>query len=416
MANKPNLLETAHAEFDKAASFLGLDSALSEFLRWPMKEYSFTVPIRMDDGRSRTFHGYRILYNHARGPCTGGLLWHPDETMDSGRAMAACMTWRTSLLDLPLGGSAGGLICDSETLSETEKERLARGWMRTMAPHMGKDMDVLSPDAYTTPQIMAWMLDEVAVIAGRSHSSAITEEPLVPGGPRGSNDAAGRGGVYAVREACKNLGIDSRGTYAIQGFGNSGQSAALLHPRILGGGKLVAASDTSGAICSLAGIDPAALVQHKQKTGKVSGFPGTRPIANEDLLELDVDVLYPAALENVITQTNAEQIRARIICELADGAVTPEADLILHIKGVHVIPDFLANAGGVTVNYLEQAQDTYHYGWSPEEIHDQLDARVTKAYHEVLQMQKSKNVPVRFAAYLVAVNRVAVAVKMQGWI
>jgi len=416
MGNCPCLLETAHAEFDEAASFLGLDPALSEFLRWPMKEYCFTVPIRMDDGHSRTFHGYRILYNYARGPCTGGLLWHLDETMDSGRAMAACMTWRTALMDIPLGGAAGGLICDSKTLSETEKERLARGWMRAMAPHMGEDRDVLSPDVYTTPQIMAWMLDEYEVITGRSHPAAIAGKPLALGGSQGRNDAAARGGIYAVREACKVLGIDPKGTYAIQGFGNSGQLAGLLHPRILGGGKLVAVSDTSGGIYSLNGIDPVALVEYKQKTGKVSSFPSTQPITNEDLLELDVDVLYPAAREDVITQASAEQIKARIICELADGSVTAEADLILHIKGVHVIPDFLANAGGVTVSYLEQVQGSYHYFWPLDEIHRQLDARVTKACHEILQMQKSKNVPVRFAAYLVAVNRVAEAVKMRGWI
>jgi glutamate dehydrogenase (NAD(P)+) len=269
---------------------------------------------------------------------------------------------------------------------------------------------------YTTPQIMAWMLDEYEAITGRSHPAAVTGKPLALGGSQGRSDAGARGGVYAVREACKALGVDPKGTYAIQGFGNAGQHAALLHPQVLGGGKLIAVSDTSGGVYNPEGMDPKALVEHKQKTGKVTGFPDTRPITNEDLIELEVSVLYPAALENVITRANAEEIKARISCELADGPTTPEADLILHIKGVHVIPDFLANAGGVTVSYLEQVQGTYHYFWPIEEIHRQLDARMTKAYHEVLQMQKSKNVPMRLAAYLVAVNRVAEAVRLRGWV
>ncbi len=417
MRSNVNPFQVAQSQFDEAASFLGLDPALAEYMRWPMREFAFTIPVRMDDGQTKTFHGYRIQYNDARGPCSGGLRWHPDESPDTGRAAAAWMTWRTALMDIPLGGASGGLICDAKKLSDTEKERLARGWMRAMARELGEHRDVLTPDIYTTPQIMAWMMDEFEAITGRSRPAVIAGKPLVLGGSQGRADATARGGVLVVREACKALGIDPREcSYAIQGFGNAGQNAALLHPEILGGGRLVAVSDTSGGVCSSSGIDPKALVAYKNKTGKVAGFPNTRPISNEDLLELEVDVLYPAALENVITEANADQVKAKISCELSDGPTTPGADTVLHVKGVHVIPDFLANAGGVTVSYFEQVQGTYNYFWPLEEIHRQLDARMTKTYHDVYRVHKEKNVPMRLAAYLVAVSRVAEAVKLRGWV
>lgn len=415
MQNPVNPFAVAQAQFDEAAACLGLEPALAEFLRWPMRESIFTIPVRMDDGTSRTFRGYRIQYNDARGPCSGGLRWHPDETPDSGRAMAAWTTWRTALADIPLGGASGGLVCDSKKMTDGEKERLARGWMRVIARELAERGDVIAPDMYTTPQIMAWMMDEFETITGRAHPPAITGKPLALGGSQGRTEAAARGGVLAVREACKALGVDPKGTFAVQGFGNAGQNAALLHADLLGG-RLVAVSDTSGGIHNPNGIDAKAVAAHKQKTGGVSGCPHTEPVGNEDLIELDVDVLYPSALENAITELNAEQVRARIVCELADGATTPEADRVLHIKGAHVIPGILANAGAVIVSYFEQVQAASNYYWPLATVRKQMDRLMTDAYANVFRTHKDQNVPMRLAAYLVAVNRVAEAVKLRGWV
>ena len=417
MANTSNPLEIAKSQFDEAASFLGLEPALSEFLRWPMREFRFTIPVKMDDGRTKTFHGYRIQYNNARGPTIGGIRWHPDESLNLGRAMSAWMTWRTALADLPLGGAGGGVIADPKKMSDGEKERLARGWMRAMASEMGEKRDVATPDVYTTPQVMAWMMDEYETIARGSHPGATAGKPLALAGSQGRNDATARGGVLLVREACKALGLEPKETtFAIQGCGNAGQYVALLHPEILGGGKLVAVSDTSGGVHNAAGLDPRALIEHKMKTGKISGFPGANPISNEDLVELEVDVLYPAAMENVITDRNADQIKAKILCELADGPTTPEADRILHVKGVHVIPDILANAGGVIASYFELVQGSYNYYWALDGINQQLDRKMSDAYRAVHKMSKDRKLSPRLAAYVVAVSRVAEAVKLRGWV
>ncbi|MCX6997090.1 MAG: Glu/Leu/Phe/Val dehydrogenase [Kiritimatiellaeota bacterium] len=412
-----NPLDVAWTQFEEAVAFLGLEAELAEFLRQPMREYIFTVPVRMDDGRTQIFQGYRIQHNDARGPCSGGFRWHRDESLQGGRVRAAWNTWRAALMDLPLGGASGGLISDSKKLSESEKERAVRGWMRAIALELDGHRDVVTPDLYTTPQIMAWMMDEFETLAGRAHPAGITGKPLVLGGTQGYSDALARGGVLAVREACQALSLDGAAcAYAIQGFGQAGQHTALLHPEILGGGKLIAVSDSSGGVVSSAGLAPQALVDYKRRHGKVAGFPGATPIGNEDLLELNVDILYPAALEGVITSINAEQIRARIICELATGATTPEADTILSVRGVHVIPDFLASAGGSIVSYFEQAQGRGNYYWSRDEVNRRLDAKVSAAWQEVRGVVQSRNVPLRFAALLVAVARVAEAVRLRGWV
>lgn len=414
--NQKNPFAIAQTQFDEAAEILGLEPAMRELLRWPRREYQFTIPLKMDDGSNEIYHGYRVQYNDARGPCKGGLRWHVEETMDTVRALAAWMTWKTSVVDIPLGGGKGGITCNPKVLSDGEKERLARGWMRVMARELGVDRDVPAPDVYTSPQIMAWMLDEYEVITGRSHPAVITGKPLPLGGSQGRNDATARGGVLCTGYACKQLDIDPDGRYAVQGFGNAGQFAATLHRELLGGGKLVAVSDTSGAILCEKGIDPQAIVNHKQKTGQVLGFPEAEEIDPQSLLELDVDFLYPAALENVISRQNAPKIKARIICELANGPTTPNADKILHENGVHVIPDFLANAGGVTVSYFEQVQGHMNYFWSLEEVHQKLDYHMSKAYASVFRMHLEQRVNMRQAAYLVAVSRVAEAVKLRGWL
>jgi len=415
MSNQ-NPFEIAQRQLDEAAEKLGLDKATHELLRWPQREIHVTLPVKMDDGTTRIFQGFRVQYNSALGPTKGGIRWHPAETIDTVRALAAWMTWKCALVNIPLGGGKGGVICNPKEMSEGEKERLARAYMRAVSAHLGVHKDVPAPDVYTTPQIMAWMMDEYEAIVHESHPGVITGKPLALGGSQGRGDATARGGVFTVREACKALGVDPKGKFAVQGFGNAGQFAALLHPEILGGGKLVAVSDSRGGVYNEAGINPREIVDHKLKTGAVKDFPGTKPITNEELLELDVDILYPAALENVITKDNAPNIKAKIVCELANGPTTPEADVILHQKGVHVIPDFLANAGGVTVSYFEQVQNTYNYYWSLADVHKQLDDKMTAAYHAVYNMHKEKGVHMRLAAYMVAVSRVAEAVKLRGWV
>lgn len=416
MTEELNPFKVAQAQFDEAAELLGLEPAMRDLLRWPRREYQFTIPVKMDNGTTKVFHGYRVQYNDARGPNKGGIRWHPDETIDTVRALSAWMTWKCSVVDIPLGGGKGGITCDPKALSEGEKERLARGWVRVVARELGKHRDVPAPDVYTTPQIMAWMMDEYETIMGHSHPAVITGKPLALGGSKGRGDATARGGIYTVGEACKTLGIDHKGAFAVQGFGNAGQHAVILHPALLGGGKLVAVSDTSGGVYDPNGIDPASIIEHKKTTGKVKGFPGTKAITNDELLELDVDVLYPAALENAITEANADRIKAKIICELANGPTTPAADKILYNKGIHVIPDFLANAGGVTVSYFEQVQGTYNYYWSLEDVFSQLNQKMTSAYRSVFKMHTDKKVHMRLAAYLVAVQRVAEAVKLRGWV
>ena len=415
--SKLNPFAIAQQQLDEAAQRLGLDAATHELLRWPMREYHFTVPAKMDNGTTRIFKGYRVQYNNARGPTKGGLRWHPEETIDTVRALAAWMTWKTAVVDIPLGGGKGGITCNPKELSDGEKERLARGFIRAVGRELGVHRDVPAPDVYTTPQIMAWMMDEYEVMVGHSHPGMITGKPIVVGGSQGRGDATARGGVYCVREVGKVLNLDvSNSTYAIQGFGNAGQFAATLHPEILGGGTLIAVSDSRGGVVNKDGLDPAAMVKHKLESGSVAGFPGSQPISNEDLLELSCDVLYPAALEGAITVRNAANIKAKIICELANGPTTPEADKILYEKGVYIVPDFLANAGGVTVSYFEQVQNTYNYYWSLSDVHQQLDRKMTDAFAAVHEMSKKVKAHNRLVAYMVAVTRVAEACKIRGWV
>ncbi len=416
MAEELNPFKIAQKQLDDAANRLGLDDATRELLRWPLRELHITIPVKMDDGSTKIFKGFRVQYNNARGPTKGGIRWHPDETIDTVRALGAWMTWKTSVVDIPLGGGKGGIICNPKELSDTEKERLARAYMRAIAPIVGVTKDVPAPDVYTTPQIMAWMMDEYEAIMLENHPGVITGKPLELGGSAGRGDATARGGVFTVREAAKELGIELKGgTMAVQGFGNAGQFGATLGEEILGL-KLVAASDSRGGVHNPDGMDAKALVEHKLKTGTVLNFPGSQPISNKDLLELDVTVLFPAALENVITNQNAANIKAKISCELANGPSTPEADDIMSQNGVFVIPDFLANAGGVTVSYFEQVQNTYNYFWTLAQVHERLDEKMTKAFHDVYNMHKQHNIDMRKAAYMVAVKRVADACKLRGWV
>jgi len=411
-----NSFEVAQQQVHEAARILRLDSATTELLSWPQREYKFTLPVRMDSGEVKLFHAYRIQHNTARGPAKGGVRFHPDETVDTIRALAGWMTWKTAVVDLPLGGGKGGVVCDPRTMSERELENLARGYIRAVARYIGPDRDIPAPDVYTNPQTMAWMMDEYETIVQRQQPGVLTDKPIQIGGTEGRRDATARGGVITVREACKVLGIDPKGTYAIQGFGNAGQRAALLHEELLGGGTLIAVCDSRGGIMNANGLNPKELVTHKLKTGSVIGFPGSEEIPRDAVLELKVDVLYPAALENAINETNAEKINAHIVCELANGPTTPDADMILFKKGVHVIPDILASAGGVTVSYFEMVQDNYSYFWEEDVVHERLDRKLTKAYHTVQKAIKEKGVHPRLSAMVVGVARVAEACKLRGWV
>jgi len=411
-----NPFKIAQKQLDTAAATLGLDEATHQFLRWPQRELHVTIPVRMDDGTTRIFHGYRVQYNGARGPTKGGLRWHPDETIDTVRALSAWMTWKCAVVDLPLGGGKGGVTCNPKELSAGEKERLARAYIRAVGRFLSETRDVPAPDVYTTPEIMAWMMDEYETMIGEHSPGVITGKPLALGGSAGRGDATARGGIYVTREAAKRLDIQLTGkSMAVQGFGNAGQYVALLGQQLLGM-KLVAASDSQGGVYSPQGLDVKALVDHKRKTGSLAGFSGAQSITNEKLLELDVTVLFPAALENAITDVNADRIKAKIVCELANGPTTPEADAILYRKGVFVIPDFLANAGGVTVSYFEQVQNAYNYYWNLDLVYSRLDEKMTKAFADVYAMRERQSVNMRDAAYLVSVSRVAEACKLRGWV
>jgi len=413
---KPNLFEVAQRQLDECAKILRLDPDIHAILRVPARELHVSLPVRMDDGTIRVFQGFRVQYNDARGPTKGGIRFHPDETIDTVRALAAWMTWKCALLNLPLGGAKGGVVCNPKEMSRGELERLSRAYIQAIYRFIGPDKDIPAPDVYTNSQIMAWMMDEYSKIAGKNQFGVITGKPLSLGGSAGRNNATARGGVFILREAAKECGVDlKKATVAVQGYGNAGYYAAYLAKSLLGC-KIVAISDSKGGIFTEKGLNPEQVRKHKAKTGSVINFPNTKAISNEEPLELEVDILIPAALENVITEKNASNIKAKIVAELANGPTTPEADDILYKNGVHVIPDFLCNAGGVTVSYFEMVQNFYMYYWDEREVYQQLDKKMTTAYHSVLNVSKKYNINMRQAAYAVAVERVVEAMKLRGWV
>jgi glutamate dehydrogenase (NAD(P)+) len=416
MSEQLNPFAIAQAQLDEAAEVLQLDPDMHAFLREPMREHHFTIPVKMDDGSVQTFKGFRVQYNDARGPAKGGIRFHWDETIDTVRALAAWMTWKTAVVNIPLGGAKGGIIVDPRQLTQTELERLCRGYMRNIVSFVGITRDVPAPDVYTNPQIMAWMMDEYEALVGHHEPGVITGKPLELGGSAGREDATARGGIYTLREAAAVLGMDLKGkTAAIQGYGNAGTFAHKLAEELLGM-KIVAVSDSRGGIYNSKGLPYQETFAHKRRTGAVADFGDCDAITNAELLELDVDVLFPSALENVITSENASRIKARISAELANGPTTPKADDILYDNGVYVIPDFLCNAGGVTVSYFEMVQNAYQYYWAEKMVHDRLDEKMTGAYYDVQHMAARHQVNNRVAAYLVAINRVAEAVRLRGWV
>jgi len=411
-----NPFEVAKRQIDACADILKLPPNVTAILKTPIRELHVALPVRMDDGSVRVFQGFRVQHNDARGPTKGGIRFHPDETIDTVRALASWMTWKCALLDLPLGGGKGGVICNPKEMSPGELERLSRAYIRAIFQFVGPERDIPAPDVYTTPQIMAWMMDEYSVISGKPQFGVITGKPLSIGGSPGRGDATARGGMYTIREAAKSLGIDlSKAKVAVQGYGNAGYHAARLCSELFGS-SVVALCDSKGGVCCTTGVDTAAAYACKNQTGSVCNLSGMEPISNEEILELDVDILIPAAIENIITEKNAGKIKAKIIAELANGPTTPEADDILYKNGVHVIPDFLCNAGGATVSYFEMVQNFYRYTWEEAEVYERLDKKMTAAYHSVLNTSQEYKINMRQAAYVRAVERVVEAMKLRGWV
>ena len=404
-----------HQLYD-ACKIVGYDQELYDAISEPERFIQIKIIMKMDDGSLKTFRGFRSQYNSARGPMKGGIRWHPDESASLVKALSAWMTWKTACVDIPLGGAKGGIICNPKEMSNREIETLARSYIRTLADFIGPNIDVPAPDVYTNPQIMAYMQDEYEKIVRHHAPSVITGKPLPLGGSAGRSIATAKGGIYTIREAAKDLNLNLNGAkVVVQGYGNAGSWAAkILHDDF--GCKILAVSDSKGGIYNKDGIDPYIAGEHKEKTRSVVGTKGTDEISNEELLELECDVLVPAALENVITGKNADNINTKIIAELANGPTTPDADVALFEKGVLVIPDFLCNAGGVTVSYFEMVQGYYRYFWTESEVFEALDRVMTRAYNSTVKQSERFNTHNRMGAYIISLERVISAMKLRGWI
>jgi len=428
MAGTTNAFEMAQRQFDHVAELLKLDPQVREILRWPLREYAFRIPVRMDDGSIRVFQGFRVQHNDARGPNKGGIRFHPAETLDTVRALGTWMTWKCAVVDIPLGGGKGGVIVDPATLSVGEKERLVRGWVQVMWKNIGPRQDVPAPDVGTTPQMMGWMMDEYSKLSGQYTPGVITGKPLGGGGSQGRTEATGFGVIYTVREAMKHLKLDPKKcTAAIQGFGNVAQYAAIGFTETLGG-KVVCVScwdrndKTSYTFYKADGIDPRFLMSITDQYGTVdkekAKAAGYSIEDGGEWIKKDVDVLIPAALEGQVNAETAPLIskNVKIIAEGANGPTTPEADEVLKARGVFVVPDFLCNAGGVTVSYFEGVQNDMNFYWTKEEVLEKLDTKMTVAFNSVLEMAVKENVYMRDAAYMVAIARVVKAMELRGWI
>ena len=409
-----NPYATAQHQFDQAASILGLDEGLRQVLREVRRELTVNFPVRMDDGSIRIFTGYRVQHNLTRGPAKGGIRYHPQVSLDEVKALAMWMSWKCAVTNLPYGGSKGGVICDPSQLSLQELENLTRRFASEISILIGPESDIPAPDVNTNEQTMAWIMDTISMEKGYSVPATVTGKPLSIGGSQGRPEATGRGVMVVTLEACRRQGIDpTQSTVAIQGFGNVGSvSAELLHAQ---GFKVVAVSDVFGGIHNPEGLDVPALREHVRVNGKVEGFGGaTEAISNAGLLELPVTILIPAALENQLTISNAAQVKARVVVEAANGPTTPEADDVFHQRGVTLVPDILANAGGVTVSYFEWVQDLQSFFWEESEINSRLTRIMQRAYEQVDDLAKEHQTTLRMGAYCLAVKRVADATSVRG--
>jgi glutamate dehydrogenase/leucine dehydrogenase len=409
-----NPFETAKQQVDIVADLIGIDAGIREVLKHPKRELTVNFPVRMDDGSYRVFTGHRVQYNMARGPTKGGIRYHPQVTLDEVRALAAWMTWKCAVVNIPYGGAKGGVVCDPKHMSKDELQRLTRRYASEISPIIGPEMDIPAPDVYTDSQTMAWIMDTYSMQKGYSVPGVVTGKPISLGGSEGRGEATGRGCAYVIREAAKDVNLKVKGAaVAVQGFGNAGSVAAnLLYDEQ--GAKIVAVSDSKGGIYKADGLNPHTVEEYKAKTGSVVGFPGTKALSNDELLETKCDVLVPAALENQITKKNADKIQAKIVAEAANGPTLPEADDILFQKKVTVLPDVLANAGGVTVSYFEWAQDIQGYYWALDEVNSRLERVMVKSYADVHRVGTERKVHNRTAAYVVAIQRVVDAIKIRG--
>jgi glutamate dehydrogenase (NAD(P)+) len=422
-----NPFEMAQKQFDKVADLLQLDAASRELLRQPLREYHFSIPVRMDDGSVRVFRGFRCQHNDARGPCKGGIRFHPQETIDTVRALSMWMTWKCAVVDIPLGGGKGGVICDPHDLSPREQERLCRGWVRAVARDVGPLRDVPAPDVMTSPQHMLWMLDEFEAIHGAKYPGFITGKPVGMGGSLGRTEATGYGLVYTLREALRELGVKVESTSAsVQGFGNVSQYAIQLYAKL--GGKVLCVScwdqadQASYTYRKKSGINLEELLTVTDRFGGIDKAKaealGYERLPGDAWIEQDVDILIPAALENQVNAETVKKIkpRVKVVAEGANGPTTPEADEVLKQRGVFLIPDFLANAGGVTCSYFEQVQCNQNYFWTREEVLEKLDQKMTAAFLAVHELARTRKLFMRDAAYVISVSRVASACKDRGWV
>jgi glutamate dehydrogenase (NAD(P)+) len=403
----------AQTYFKQAAERLKLDDGMQAILSTPKRALTVSIPVRMDDGKYKVFTGHRVAHNMSRGPAKGGIRFHPDVTIDEVKALASWMTWKCACLDLPFGGGKGGVAVDPHKLSEGERERLTRRYTSEILPLIGPEQDIPAPDVYTDPQIMAWIMDTYSMTRGATSLGVVTGKPLALGGSKGRDKATARGVQFTLREACDARRMRIKGsTVAIQGYGNAGgHLATLLHAE---GARIVAVSDSKGGVLDPKGLDPAQLQGHKATGQSLKTFPGGKSITNKQLLELKVDILVPAALENQITSNNASRIQAKIIAEAANGPTTPLADAILFKRGRTVIPDILANAGGVTVSYFEWVQDFSSFFWDEDEVNKRLEVYMKRAFQSVAATAAKHKCSLRGGAYVLAVDRVAEATRVRG--
>ena len=422
-----NSFEIAQAQFDKVAALLDLDAGTREFLRWPMREYAFSIPVRMDDGRIKVFRGFRVQHNDARGPSKGGIRFHPQETVDTVRALAMWMTWKCAVVDIPLGGGKGGVICDPHNLSMHEQEQICRGWVRQLVRNVGPVQDVPAPDVMTNAQHMLWMLDEFEVLRGGRYPGFITGKPVGLGGSLGRTEATGYGLVFTLREALREQGVPVESTRAsVQGFGNVSQYAIRLYQQL--GGKVVCVSSwdqrdqVSYAFRKAAGVDMDELTRITDPFGGIDREQAKRlgyeVLAGDAWIEQPVEILMPCALENQVTPETVKRVHpaVKFVAEGANGPTTTEADAVLKERGIFLIPDFLANAGGVTCSYFEQVQCNMNYYWEKDEVLGKLDVKMTSAFQAVSELARRRKLYMRDAAYVIAINRVAQACKDRGWV
>ena len=399
-------------QFERAANKLGLNSGTREVLRNPKRQLLVSIPVKMDNGTIRVFQGFRVQHSIARGPSKGGIRYHPGVTLDEVKALAMWMTWKCAVVNIPFGGAKGGITVDPKALSQDELERMTRRFTSEISIILGPDRDIPAPDVYTNSQTMAWMMDTYSMIMGFSSLGVVTGKPLSVGGSAGRNEATAEGCFVAIEEAAKRQSLTLKGaTAAVQGFGNAGMYVAKFLEEA--GARVLAVSDSKGAIYDKKGLSIQSVVDAKEKKGSVTAGRGEK-ISNEELLELPVDVLVPAALEGVITRANASKVRARIIAEAANGPTTPDADDILRAKGTVVIPDILANAGGVTVSYFEWVQDLYSFFWDPDMVRTQLQRTIRRAYADVESTARQHDTDLRTGALILAVNRVEEATRIRG--